>query len=177
MLMGCDIHAFIEIEHGQANVSAFAEFHFPRFTRLFTALAGVYSHPDKLPLYPARGLPESISYDVERQFYQQIVPDSDADDGELRGVSYITESEANELLQQDKSALRIVPRTSQMYLPDPCWHDPSWLTHQELLDALAHHGITNDELSIEFKTAMEAMLMLSKHYGTDKVRLVFWFDS
>lgn len=173
--MGCDIHAFIEIDHGQADLWPFGEFHFPRSYRLFSALAGVRTRDDETPLYPARGLPDSISYEVIAKFYQRIVPDDQSQHAWMRGIDFVTESEANETLKLDKSKLCIVNK--QRFLADPDWHDPSWLTHQEILDALAHHGIPIDELSIEFKTAMEAMLMLSKHYGTNKVRLVFWFDS
>jgi hypothetical protein len=44
-------------------------------------------------------------------------------------------------------------------------------------DALAHHGLSVEERSPQFRATLAAMEVLSTSYGAENVRLVFWFDN
>jgi hypothetical protein len=62
------------------------------------------------------------------------------------------------------------------YVSNPDWHSQSWLNYDEVLAALAYHQLEVTERSPEFRAMLAALAELTRHFGTDKVRLVFWFD-
>lgn len=59
----------------------------------------------------------------------------------------------------------------ELYGPD--YPVQSWLTFTEIKTALAHMGLTADDLSLETNVVLEMMWYLTKQLGTDRVRLVF----
>jgi hypothetical protein len=92
--MGTSIHAFIECDHTPDNDSPFrpagdgmlqvyafttGELLIPRDYDLFDALAlgrsaGIAGGREdkRLPLFPARGLPASLSYAVKQRYYHRV---------------------------------------------------------------------------------------------------------
>ena len=60
-------------------------------------------------------------------------------------------------------------------------HTHSWLTYREIkeYDWLQDigEGMLIDNVHIHFKSLMNEMRFLAKHYGDERVRVVFWFDN
>lgn len=168
--MGCDIHAVIEYNKHDSYWD-FGVVNIDRDYELFSAIAfGDGGITDDLP-YPPRGLPPDHSMQVGDLFFME----SD----EIRKLpGYLEESEQ---FQPKEIAEAWGPWALKEFLaygvlPNPDWHTPSWLDLKELKEALSRAGLKLEDQSPEFRSVIAAMQTLSESYGTDKVRLVFWFD-
>jgi hypothetical protein len=52
-----------------------------------------------------------------------------------------------------------------------------WLNAQEVHAALVHHGVTDDELSLEVKVLISVLDRLAGELSVERVRLVFMIES
>lgn len=216
--MGTSIHPFIEMDYSTDNPAPFCpamdgrlevhpfnigEFVVSNDYDLFDSLAFGRSiqidggrHDGKRPLFPARGLPANLSWNVTLRFYHVVIDDdydSNRFDPALSvcfSLPPVTRETALEWVRQGKSqwgnALRTQKFTRQKKLElgfsydlisNPNWHTPSWLTLIEIERALENFEIATESIPGEFQAIIAAMKMLESHLGAGKTRLVFWFDS
>jgi hypothetical protein len=59
-IMGCDIHAFVEVRIN-GEWESYAELHIGRDYQLFARMAGVRNYDDTEPIAAPRGLPDGLS--------------------------------------------------------------------------------------------------------------------
>jgi hypothetical protein len=175
--MGCDIHAVIDYDDAHGETWAFSEIWLPRHYAIFAALAGVRANECEKPLYPPRGLPSSYSDRARWLFFLFVKEDGEEIPADTRLVGYVTRSDAESWVQ--KLGAFYAPGSSgpRAWVSDPDFHHPSWLTYPELLAALNHSGLALEECWPEFRAAIATLGELTRHYGMDHVRLVFWFDN
>jgi len=145
----------------------------PRDYQLFTALAGVRADENEYPLIAPRGFPEVCCSDTFNEFHLCVVSDAQKD----VWPRDIRQSDANALLDRGVAHKVMSLGRPAVWMTDPGFHTPSWLSYPEILAALDHCGYVRSELSIEFRIVLASMNMLDEEYGTDHSRLVFWFDN
>jgi hypothetical protein len=163
--MGCDIHGYIEYDNwtshdGVVHRSCFGENLGSRDYKMFGLLAGVRRGS---PIYPPRGLPENLSFDVKSAFHLFII-DDDGNDGE----GFVTRKKAEEWVSQGYSKY-----LDDKYITYPDWHTPSWLTSKEYEDVLRAR-----EEDTEYGTVdQEWYAILAAMKSLKNARFVFWFDN
>lgn len=168
--MGCDIHAVIEVQkHG--SYWDFAEVHIPRDYSLFSAIAfGDGGIRDDLP-YPPRGIPSDHSLKVSDLFFISVE--------EWKKFSDETGGEDDfdpEGIAKDWGDWAVTQYAEYEKLPGIDLHTPGWLFLHEIKSALDSAKYDRDKLSPEFRAVLGAMQILSEAYGSENVRLIFWFD-
>ena len=176
--MGTDIHAVIEYEDEYGMVKAFAdgELEIPRDYNLFCALAFGDGGLVETILYPPRGLPSEYS-DTVREAYFFFVRDSEDETRGARTGWSITREQADEWVREGYSSYIDVDWKQRAYVNSPDLHTASYLNCHEIKAALKHYKLDIQMLSPVFQATLAAMDALSKTYGPEKVRLVFWFDN
>jgi len=170
--MGTDIHAIIEYRRHGSDFLAFTEggILIPRDRKLFSILAfGDGGVTDNL-MYPPRGLPDNLSFEARNLFFLE--------ESEIKEMLL----EAGEEFQPQEIAASWGEWAQKEYqssgrLPSLDLHTPSWLNYSELNEILANDKLEASNVSAEFRAVIAAMQVLAETYGTEKVRLVFWFDS
>jgi hypothetical protein len=177
-VMGCDIHAFLEVfsAPGAPFDSVFAgEANLPRDDAIFRALAGVRrAAGNRLPLFPPRGLPRDLSEAAFEHFYRFVI--HEADIPLYRGCNYVTLTEAPPGERLPKEAKPSGMTSVHGYVPDPDCHTPSFLFLTEIHDALRHAGLDAQRLAPEWRVAFETLGSAERLIGK-RARLVFWFDN
>jgi hypothetical protein len=174
--MGCDIHAFVEVQataggpfwplfHGQARL--------PRDYPLFAAIAGVRGSSP--PTIPPRGIPPDVSEEVFDHYYMGVIDDADVFSF-YRGFEFLTLAEAagEVLLPRDTKRSGIAARYG--YVPYPDWHTPSWLLLPEIEEVLRLAGLTPADLPPEYRLLLDTLASAERHLQA-RSRLVFWFDN
>ena len=173
-LMGCDIHAFIEIESGVAgefDSLCYVEWSLPRHYELFAALAGVRG--EAKPLFPPRGIPNGLGVFGFSQCYRQIVCHTDALG--YRGSNFVLPYEVGKAEVFPDSVSERWGASKLGYIL-ATMEVPSWLSLSELLSAVEHAGIRISELSVEYQFLI-AVMSSAENLFVRTSRIVFWFDS
>jgi hypothetical protein len=179
--MGCDIHAIIEYyREGKVWAFSFDEMYILRDYNLFEALAGVPGteeddeEPPVEPLIPPRGLPADFSLAVEEHFFLEVT-DHQIGIGE-NGRRQVSREEAEWWVSIDQAFYLDREPQPRSKISNRYYHTPGWLTRSEILASLRKANWPLESLSGEFHAVLAAMGELERHFGEDKVRLVFWFD-
>tara|TARA_R110002095_G_scaffold1297_8_gene6897 strand:- start:2544 stop:3143 length:600 start_codon:yes stop_codon:yes gene_type:complete len=198
--LGTDINAFLEktdredspsfsgIPHDQTWL--FGKFCINRDYHLFDALANgrsVQFDPSEVErhaLYPPRGIPADLSYDVAIEYYDLIMEPADIDSRFSTGYEFVSKSEAEIRVSTGRShygqvtALWPYSEKSPLWsvVSKPYFHNPGWLTLEEIREALDHFKITMSEVDIEFRALLRAMEELDQESSPWHVRLTFWFE-
>jgi hypothetical protein len=172
--MGCDIHAFVEIESGVAgefDSLFYVEWGLPRHYEVFAALAGVRC--EAKPLFPPRGIPSGLGAFGFRACYRQIVCHTDALG--YRGSNFVLPYEVGkaEVFPASVSERWGVSKLGYILAT---MEVPSWLSLSELVAAVEHAGIRISELSVEYQFLISVMSNAEKLLSRMS-RIVFWFDS
>ncbi|MGR3273466.1 hypothetical protein ACSYAD_00015 [Acaryochloris marina NIES-2412] len=177
--MGCDIHLYLEYRHPSWGIESVIAnfFSVGRDYRLFTALAGVHSHDDDVPvLFVPRGLPNDVSQYIHEQFYAEIIPD-DADDQRKNLMhEWCDESDAKHYVAKHNAHIKEY-KDGRRYVSDTDWHHASYLTRNEIMDACQHAGYDLSNAPDEFQMVMDFMQSIDDRFSNDTSRMVFWFDN
>ena len=174
--MSIDIICVIEVVDESSAPWPWARLKLPRDYELFSAIAGVRSQPGEHHLFPPRGLPAIRSYVVHDYCFLQVVEDADVESPLNRGENVVPRSTADQWVRDGLA--NYIPNAYGVqngFVSNKEWHTHSWLTLAELSQALDYAGLSTEDRSPEFRAALVAMDELSKTYGRDSVRLVFWF--
>jgi hypothetical protein len=165
--LGCDIHAVIEYNKWDSHWNSFCVIDIPRDYDLFSAIAfGDGGVTDGLP-YPPRGLPSDVSLQTHELFYMDAQEYKDL--MAKHGIEFVIDPESMEDWERKEYL-----STGAVIGPD--WHTPGCLNFTELTEALEQGGLTTEKQSPEIKAMLSAMEILADNYGSEKVRIVFWFD-
>lgn len=92
--MGCDIHAWIEIDQfGDEKLYwPFASLHFSRDYTLFAYMAGVRNRDNVTPVAPTRGVPSTVSMTVKCDWEDW--------NGDAHDTSWLSLSEMEKVFEQ-----------------------------------------------------------------------------
>ncbi len=180
--MGCDIHLFAEVrcENGSYDALSDGEFRIPPDYPLFAALAGVRAERGFVPMFPPRGIPEDISYEVADRYFVPVLDSKRAAKWHIG--EHVTPEEARRLVQDGKSHWLTKGTTSPFtpstggHIAHPDWHSASWLILDEVRLSLEHAGYPVTGASDEFQLLIEYLAAFAKRKSTS-VRVVFWFDN
>ena len=175
--MGCDIHLHLEywgaLGYFDPVIANF--FAVGRDYRLFAALAGVRNYEDKPIRFPPRGIPSDASEWISEWYFIKILAD-DADDIDKRlSVNWCYESEARRYSSWDTANVKILG--NQRFMPDPDNHTPSFLSLNEIVDALDFFDYDLSDSPPEFQMVVDFMRAIDDRFGVDASRIVFWFDN
>jgi hypothetical protein len=194
--------AFIEVDHSD-KLSPFSDpvqiwsltkgsFVFGKDYKVYDALAwGRESQmspdgrdPATLPLFAPRGMPSPQSLDVAWNYFFLVAEPSDPPDKYFwQAHRCISPTEADYWVKNRGAGESKVlqwfncgpaERTWRV-VADPVLHNASWLLLPEFDASLAHHGLRLEELPVEYSIVRNALSMLGRQRGTERVRLVFWF--
>lgn len=163
--MGCDIHAYVEYStwykhDGDPYWETLTSNFGGRDYLWFGILADVRHEGDCL--YPARGLPENLSYTTEHAEYISV------------NDEYAKTSDNFVTVGQAKSWGGYDPEKNRVSNPDH--HTHSWLSTEELGHCIAKHmEIADYSLDIGWLSLFTAMKTIEENGG--KARIVFWFDN
>jgi len=167
-VMGCDIHAHLElVDQPALHV---ARFQMPRNYGLFSLLAGVRYDPQEMPgfdpLYESRGLPPGISAAV----FEACTYAIDDELAALEVDGYCSRDAAERWIGNGNAAYC---DPSQECVTDPDWHSASWLTGKELEAIHKRYQQLTGERDAWLDAIIGAMHAFTKHQRQN--RLVFWF--
>ena len=160
--MGCDIHAFIDYDCDMTDwtyANSFAEeIDLPRNYLLFGLLAGVRQRIDVEPVSLPKGLPDKVSWPVERRY-----------------TIYISDVERDKVQQWLANGWSTLWRNHRITNPD--WHSASWLSVDELEEVERRYDsyVANHHLIQIRNNVLAAIIAAMKMLPAG--RLVFWFDN
>ena len=144
-----------------------------RNAQLFGALSGIRS---PLPsLVPPRGLPPTISRAVALRAFRHIRADDVPP--EVRDPDDVGHSEAERRIANGLAKFGGRLRHGQYDYVTEEVYSASWLYLREVEASLIHHGMTVDEQNVLFASVMASMRLIESRLGSDRTRLVFWFDT
>jgi hypothetical protein len=142
---------------------------------LFGALAGVCAI-GPTP-FPPRGLPSDLSPEVFERYYAFIIDPENA--ARWSGFAWMSNSDARSLLQSGKCHAPPTSYTKRNmtsplgYVSIPGLHTPSWLTHDEVVRALAH---AHSEARGDWCVVLDLLASLERRLPGAQSRIVFWFS-
>jgi hypothetical protein len=203
--MGTDIHTFVEVDYAttgepfgaSAEVRCFnqGEFFLWHDYDLFDALGNGRSHsfpPEEVKrwaLFPPRGLPANISQAVFLRYYH-LVADPRYKEAQLDGhwefypgLQPVPPEEAARWVGEgwshylDPPVRNAAGRPGRPRVSSPNWHSASWLRLPEVYQALAHFGISVQDLGAAAQVILRVMEEFENRLGVGRSRLVFWFDN
>ena len=178
------------------------EFLFWQDVTVFNALGDVHQYhfpcdeTVQRALIAPRGIPHQLSRDVLNRYSYVILEKGDVDEfNEQLSVSSpvlgaVSPQQADQWVKDDFSCY--LPGRAQRYqgkfriadkrVSAPDWHSASWLTLNEIIASLQAHGIILENYISSTKRPQLGMLVdlmqqLEKQIGTERTRLVFWFDN
>lgn len=173
--MGCDIHLFVEYRKDtyQENYwrSFGGEFRLERHYGVFSSLAGVRNYGDVIkPVVEPRGIPRNAGYSCLDEYRYYITDNiTEANECNLEKAEQWVNSGISEWWDERKT-----------FVTDPDAHSGSWLSLQELKEALAitwkEDGETKSFRDIEDYNAVIAAMECLESQGMT-TRVVFWFDN
>jgi len=215
--MGTDIHAFLEIDWGSDDYEPFidegdirpfntGDILLRRNYELFDALANGRSgnpglRPRKRPLYPARGIPDVVSWAVADCYYLRVIePDqdpreflaewckgeslpapvsrADADRFVADGLScFAPNPYVSDVSSRGENGVTQIRQVRRQLVSNPNWHHASWLTLAEVHAALDHFGLRVADLEVDVQALLQTMALIEQKCGDGRTRLVFWFDN
>jgi len=133
--MGCDIHAYIDYDEfknkdGKWFATCFAkDVELGRNYTLFALMAGVRYDPrtdrDYAPLFEPRGLPERVSWNVNRAYCLSITDSKPLEDEE----GYCSKEQAERWTREGSS---VWMNDKHTLVSGPDWHSASWLSVSDL---------------------------------------------
>jgi len=126
-------------------------------------MAGVRNHNDSKFIEP-RGIPYDLSYSANEDYWYWI------SDEPQNGEFIATKSDAERWVANGSSTYK---DDRQNRVSDPDAHSCSWLSLEELKEAL---GRVEHALDVRYKAILSAMEALEDD-GKNATRLVFWFDN
>ena len=175
--MGTDIHVNLEYIHPLMGVVAAIEsgFSISRDYDLFNALAGVRHDDCRPPLFPPRGLPDDVSWEIFERFAVEVIPRNSGDDRKNKLHEWCYADTAEHYIEHGHS--QILWRGGQKYVTEPDSHSSSYLTHPEIISACEHYGYDLADAPREFSVLLGFMKILDAEFGPDSSRVVFWFDN
>jgi hypothetical protein len=181
--MGCDIHAYVEYSDFDTDRGPY----WKNFTRntgsrnyvMFGVLAGVRC-PD-VKLHEPKGMTAgSLGYNTADDYWLYVAPASNPEWADREGYTSLERAEgwvASGYSVADYGGDGKLNRVS-----GPDWHSHSWLTTDELSDALAHYETVAPKYWPDGASAppeWRAMLAAMREFEAagNKTRIVFWFDN
>lgn len=163
--MGCDIHGHLEAKTMGDRFHGVAEFsHMTRSYDTFTRLAGVRDRGLYQPVVTPRGLPPNPSLAVQWDYTLFVKDDKDTETG---GPHSCSRSKAESWVKRGVSEWWNDDKTRVTH---PDWHSVSWLTPEELREALL------DTSPVDYWALVAAMEELDSR-ADHEPRFVFWFDN
>jgi len=200
--LGRDIHVMVEVG-SLGDFSAFGDgpFHISRDYQLFQCLAGCGGswflqsvsglEEDKFgtvkqargalkelgakePLIRPRGLPPRYSEEVAEAVFFGV---RDDDDNEPWMYDWVTRAQADKWVASGQSFYCDSGAKTRTVVSNPDLHTISYLSLQEIGEALRHHGLELAGTPIEFQAIVAAMKVLEGGLGKGRTRIVFWFDN
>lgn len=162
--MGCDIHTYIEYKgKGSDKWASFGGRINPgRYYSVFANLAGIRCYGEKPPMLIPRGIPSDISWDASSDWWCLINDEYANDDND-----YVTTEQAE---RWSKYGSKIEERNGKPFrVQGPDWHTPSWVTADELEQAIPGEGFYEYQAILAAMRSFEAQDL--------DCRLVFWFDN
>lgn len=171
--MGCDIHAFVEVEHTvgeDKHIHCFAELSLDRDYVLFGILAGV-----RVPIKPVvepRGIPDKLSGMALSKYCLFV-----ADDG--KECLYENECSRDDAESWVKSGSSKWWNINHTIVTNPDWHTASYLYLEEVQDACFQYSVReNKMLDFEPKQLLLVSSMMTwLSEDGKKPRFTFWFDN
>ena len=181
--MGCDIHTYVEFSESRDDASVY----WNNFTRnggsrnyiMFGVLAGVRV-PD-VQLFEPKGMPEgSLGYRTSEDYWLNVAPEAhpEWDDDE----SWVSLDRATAWIESGTSVGDLDDAGRLRRVSGPDWHSHSWLTADELEQALNHYRVVvpkywpqDDGVPPEWAAMLASMR--SFEASGQQSRLVFWFDN
>lgn len=182
--MGCDIHTYLEYadfttREGEPYWKNFTANGGSRNYVMFGVLAGVRVPDAKL--FDPKGMPAgNLGYDTATRYWTNVAPEAHpewADDDD-----WISLEKAQDWVERGYSVGESDDKGRLRRVSGPDWHSHSWLTADELQQALDHYkklAVTywpNDgEAPAEWAATIAAMRTFEA--SGKQSRLVFWFDN
>lgn len=173
--MGCDIHAFIEVEtldnRGKIKWVDSAAQVFPgRNYEMFCCLSGLRGNHN--PIFEPRGFPAELGHRTVNEFC-------------LWNVGMMDEAvlEWNENICSDEQFEEYLKDGCQKYNENhifrPYWHSASYLYTKEMEKVLNDYKkrVGNDEIDNNYVSILSMMKALEKNRDKIRSRFVFCFDS
>lgn len=144
--MGCDIHAFVDYD--QTHQDGISTFHWgsiklERNYWLFSLLAGVRGQR-KESLQP-KGLPKSMSWQVRKETYLQLVDDADINDNTERCIG------------REHAKKHNWKMIDEYHCEHPDWHSYSYLSLEELDSVIGNYMDLYETLPILIEEGGEAL--------------------
>lgn len=195
--MGTDIHAYLEYPPGPGGFTGdleqpawlYAGYVIARDYDLFDALGDGHSSQldpadaARKGLIPPRGVPADLSIGAGHDYFD-LIPGSDRPHWSFWPEhACVSEAEARRRLESGACHGASVfqryrsPERSWRAVSRPGLHTPSWLYLDEIKQALRHFGRSDDALEWGFRVLLGTMTLLEAELGSERVRLVFWFDN
>ena len=171
--MGCDIHCYIETQRYPNAREPWWPFNYyglnpGRDYKMFTLLADVRSYGELEAVYPQRGLPVDLSWNVrsENRLFVCDDPDSEGCTDRATASKWV------------RSGYSKWDDDERNWVTNPDWHSHSWLTTQELENVInTYIAIKDDYRHVDpgYKAVLAAMKAFED--ANEPARLVFWFDN
>lgn len=181
--MGCDIHTYVEFGKSRDDGSVY----WNNFTRnggsrnyiMFGVLAGV--RVSSVQLFEPKGMPEgSMGLRTSEDYWLHVAPEAHpewADDD-----SWVSLDQATRWMENGSSIGEKDDSGRLRRVSGPDWHSHSWLTADELAQALDHYKSVAakhwpDDADVPPEWAATLASMRSFEAAGQQSRLVFWFDN
>jgi hypothetical protein len=202
--MGTYMSAFIEVDHSDVlppfsdtvQICSLTEgsFLFGKDYEVFDALAwGRDSQmapedrdPARRPLIAPRGMPSPRSLAVAQSYFYLVAAPPDLPDRHFWPAHRCVPPGTAEGWVRERGALTSEVRQWFNWRPprpctwqvvaDPVLYNASWLLLPEFDAALAHHGLRLEGLPVEYSVVRQALSLLGRRHGRERVRLVIWFS-
>lgn len=182
--MGCDIHTYVEFsEFNQADGQPYWQ----NFTRnggsrnyvMFGVLAGV--RVDDAKLFDPKGMPDGdLGYGTSEDYWHCVAPEKHPEWAGSDG--YVDLESAKRWVEGGYSVGETDESGRLRLVSGPDWHSHSWLTADELSQALDHYSrvaprFWPDSKDVPAEWAAMLAAMRSFEASGKLTRLVFWFDN
>lgn len=175
--MGCDIHAYVEYTKDKKNP------YWENLTRnfgarnyaLFAALAGVRG---ELGPFGPKGMPEGeLGYYTGKDYWVAVAPPHHPEWASGEGWTSI--ETAQKWVDGGGCEVRYKEDGSLRSVSNPDYHSHSWLTTDELEQALDHYVSENVYREGKAPSDWRALLVAMRSLESDGylTRIVFWFDN
>jgi len=165
--MGCDIHAYLEIENPNDRVESIGRVRLGRDYVLFGLMAGVRGDT---VLFEPRGLPKNIGWDVERDNWLYVI-----DEDEVGEEGCCSREQAESWL----SCGSTYKDERKMQISDPDAHSHSFLYTNEMILVVDRLEALSKKEGYRPYVAVYAVVAAMKEIDKrgNKARLTFWFDN
>lgn len=168
--MGCDIHGFLEIRNQDEVWEAKDRIPDDRDYDWFGILAGVRNYTNTRPIAEPRGIPFGVSDEVKEKI------DSWGMDGHSH--SWLTYKDISEhdwdYASVDGRKSTIDRKTGEEL--GKASFSSRWDTQLDKFEYKHLPRIAKDLVSESWKLFLNNMALLAVRYGSENVRIVFWFD-